>query len=131
MSLERVHVLPAESVVISVDDANELARIVRGVAHFARSHGATIDSKALALVEEISSATGATEHGAAAESEPVQREHIDVTTAARILGCTTRNVRDLASRNRLPGVKPAGRWLFYREDVEVFKNWRQTPPPTH
>jgi excisionase family DNA binding protein len=45
----------------------------------------------------------------------------EVTTdaAARILGCTPRNARDLAARKRLPARRSGGRWLLDATAVEA------------
>lgn len=37
---------------------------------------------------------------------------VDTDEAARILGCSTGNVRDLARRGKLAGHRASGRWLY-------------------
>lgn len=43
---------------------------------------------------------------------------VDSGEAARILGCTPANVRDLASRGRLPRYQAGGRWVYPARSVE-------------
>lgn len=43
---------------------------------------------------------------------------VDSGEAARILGCTPANVRDLARRGRLPSHRAGGRWLYPAAAVE-------------
>ena len=49
-----------------------------------------------------------------------------VTTgeAARILGCTPRRVNQLANEGKIPGNMPNGRWLFLRDDIEAYRDFR-------
>jgi excisionase family DNA binding protein len=42
---------------------------------------------------------------------------VDTDQAARILGCSTNNVRDLARRGALPARQAGGRWIFDAEAV--------------
>lgn len=42
---------------------------------------------------------------------------LDTAEAAAILGCTSANVRDLASRGRLPRHRAGGRWLYPARSV--------------
>ncbi len=43
---------------------------------------------------------------------------VDSNEAARILGCTPANVRDLARRGRLPRHRAGGRWVYPARSVE-------------
>lgn len=43
---------------------------------------------------------------------------VDSGEAARILGCTPANVRDLARRGRLPRHRAGGRWVYPARSVE-------------
>ena len=49
---------------------------------------------------------------------------VGTAVAARILGITARRVCQLAEEGQLPGAKPAGRWQFNLEDIEVFRDYR-------
>ena len=63
-------------------------------------------------------------------SPPVTHHEVrgaDVVTtgeAARILGCTARRVNQLANDGAIPGNKPNGRWLFLRDDIEAYRDFR-------
>ena len=52
-------------------------------------------------------------------------EHIDTTTAARILGCSTRWVRAIASD--LDGQQVGGQWIFPRTVVAEYAEARGCP----
>ncbi|MFD5869160.1 helix-turn-helix domain-containing protein [Corynebacterium sp. NPDC060344] len=65
------------------------------------------------------------------DSPPVTHHEVSEATtvntavAARMLDLTPRRVRQLAEKGRLPGAKPAGRWEFNLEDIEVFHDYRE------
>lgn len=122
--MSRIARIPAGAIVLPVDAARSLSRAVFSSADFAARHGARIDPTVLQLAAEISSATGETARPPLLLDEAIQHELIDANTAAKMLGCSPRNVRDLASRDRIPGNKVAGRWQFTRDDIEVFRDWR-------
>jgi len=44
---------------------------------------------------------------------------VDTSEAAAILGCTSRNVRDLGARGVLPRHRAGGRWLYPVASVEA------------
>ena len=58
--------------------------------------------------------------------DEVRGAHV-VTTgeAARILGCTPRRVNQLANEGKIPGNMPNGRWLFLRDDIEAYRDFRE------
>lgn len=109
---------------ISTESALALCHAIYKAQDMAHRHGARMNPAILTLAAEISSAAGQAEIAPQLISEPIERELIDANTAASILNCSTRNIRDLANRGRLPGEKIAGRWQFTRDDVEVFRDWR-------
>lgn len=49
---------------------------------------------------------------------------VDTGEAARILGCTPANVRDLARRGRIPAHRAAERWLYPARSVIVLAERR-------
>ncbi|AFM16989.1 hypothetical protein Mycch_2206 [Mycolicibacterium chubuense NBB4] len=49
---------------------------------------------------------------------------VDSSEAARILGCTPANVRDLARRGRLPRHRAGGRWLYPARSVAALAERR-------
>lgn len=117
--------LTATGVIIATEDARALARVVFGAADLANRHGMVLPAHILALASDLHSAAGTTERPAPAIENTVEYEQIDTTAAADILGCSPRNVRALAARDRLPGVKNGGHWWFNREDVEVLRDFRR------
>lgn len=44
---------------------------------------------------------------------------VDTAEAARILGCTPGNVRDLARRGRIPRHRAGGRWVYPARSVVI------------
>lgn len=112
------------AIVLDMNDARALADVAFAAADLAASRGARINPRALRLAEQIRSASGITEHPDIGKSHPYEYERIDAATAADILGCSTRNVRALATRGRLPGNKQGKQWWFNRDDVEVFRDFR-------
>lgn len=122
--MNRVLAIPAGAVVISAESAIALCKAIYAAQDMAHRHGARISPAILTLTAEIYSAAGTPEIPPQPLNEPIEHELIDANTAAEILNCSPRNVRDLANRGRLAGEKIAGRWQFTRDDVEVFRDWR-------
>ncbi|MCG7235254.1 helix-turn-helix domain-containing protein [Corynebacterium sp. ACRQP] len=113
------------SVIIAAGDARELAETIFAAADLANRHGARINPRALALATDLVSAAGTTEPEYIEIEDHLEHEQIDTATTAALLGCTDRNVRALAARKLLPGVKNGGQWRFNREDVEVYRDHRR------
>lgn len=122
--MARVTHFPAGGVVLSLPDAQDLAQAVLVAQDLAGRHGARLKPHVLMIAAELSSIHGTTEPTAPALEHSVEYEQIDTDTAADILRCSPRNVRDLATRGRLPGVKRGGRWWFNREDITVHRDYR-------
>lgn len=122
--MARVTPLPAGGVILSMADAKDLAATILAAQDLAARHGARLKSNVLIIAAELTSADGETEQPALPTAETVEYEQIDADTAAELLGCSPRNVRDLAARGRLPGVKRGGRWWFNRDDLQVFRDYR-------
>lgn len=122
--MSRVTALPKGGVVIDASTALKLCDALLSVNDYANRHGAMLNSELLTLTAEITSAVGSSEEAPPALDEAFEYELIDAKTAAELLGCTERNIRDLANRHRIPGRKVAGRWQFNREDVEVYRDYR-------
>lgn len=122
--MARVIYLPAGGVVISMKDAADIAQTLLAAQDLAGRHGASLKSSVLLLAAELSSAQGTTEPPHHAIEHTVDYEQIDADTTAQLLGCSPRNVRDLAARGRLPGIKRGGRWFFNRDDIEVHRDYR-------
>lgn len=122
--MTRVTHLPAGGVVLRAEDAEDIAAAVFAAQDVAGRHGARLKPNVLAIAAELSSLRGRTAPALPVVEHPVEYEQIDADTAAHILGCSPRNVRDLAARGRLPGVKRAGRWWFNRDDIQVHRDYR-------
>lgn len=116
--------LPAGGVVISMKDAADIAHTLLAAQDLATRHGASLKSSVLVLAAELSTAQGTTEPRHHPIEHTVDYEQIDADTAAELLGCSPRNVRDLAARGRLPGIKRGGRWWFNRDDVIIYRDYR-------
>lgn len=116
--------IPGPSVVIAASDAHELAVTVFAAADLAARHGARISPRVLSLATDLVSSAGTTEPAYVEIEDHVEHEQIDTATAAALLGCTDRNVRALAAKKHLPGVKNGGQWRFNRDDVETFRDYR-------
>lgn len=116
--------LPAGHVLLNAADARTIARAIFKAQEELGKRGAAFNPRVLKLAACVSSITGRTEEGAQPQAETVRHEVIDAPEAARILGCTTRNVTELLARKRIPGRKVAGRWQTTREDVEVYRDWK-------
>lgn len=122
--MSRVTHLPAGGVVLAADDARAVATTILAAQDLATRHGARLKSRVLLIAAELSSTTGETEPTAPLVEHTVEYEQIDADTTADLLGCSARNVRDMAARGRLPAVKQGGRWWFNRDDIEVHRDWR-------
>ena len=122
--MNRVTLIQRDAVLLAVDDARHLAEAVYRLHALAPRHGGRVNPSLLTLAAQISSATGTPEPHELATNEPIEHELIDATTAAELLGCSPRNVRKLADTGKLPGNKIGNRWQFIRDDVEVFRDWR-------
>lgn len=122
--MNRVTLIQRGAVLLTIDDAQHLAEAVYRLHTLAPRHGGRVNPSLLTLAAQISSATGTPEPYEPAANEPIEHELIDSTTAAELLGCSPRNVRKLAEADRLPGNKIGNRWQFNRDDVEVFRDWR-------
>lgn len=116
--------LPGHGVAIPYADARRLAETVFALADFCRRRGQRVNPGIMKLAGEIVSICGNPEPPPHVDEETVEHEQIDVSAAAEILGCSTRNVRTLADRKRLPGWKQQGKWWFNRDDVETFRDYR-------
>lgn len=94
----------------------EQAQLIRYVtAEFVRRRqltGQPIPDRVRGLLREVS-AHGTAERAGEQHSEP--DDLIDTAEAAKLLRCTTRNVRRIAAD--LDGEQIAGRWIFHRQNV--------------
>lgn len=122
--MARIMNLPAGGVVLTAEDARDLAAALFAAQDLAGRHGAHLKSNVLLIAAELSSIRGTTEPALPALEHSVVYEQIDADTAAHIMGCSPRNVRDLAARGRIPGIKRGGRWWFNADDVEVHRDYR-------
>lgn len=116
--------LPAGGVVISMKDAADIAHTLLAAQDLASRHGARLKPHVLLIAAELSSIHGTTEVAHPAIEHSVEYEQITANTAADILGCSPRNVTDLATRGKLPGIKKSGRWLFNKDDIIVYRDYR-------
>lgn len=55
----------------------------------------------------------------------VHHEHVDTAEAARIIGCSAANVRDLCRRGVLPSRRSGHRWLPYAHAVQQYADYRR------
>lgn len=116
--------LPEGAVILDDAEAHQLAHAVMTAHQFMRSHGAGMNSSVLVLAANIATTSGNPDNPNDDTEQYVEHEQIDTPEAARILGCSARNVRYLAGAGRLPGHQVAGRWHFHREDVLVFRDYQ-------
>ena len=114
--------LSGDVLIITRRDAHLLSRAILSAADLAHRHGANLNPKVLHLAARIHSVTGHSEPARTSFEDNVEYEQITTTQAAEILGCSDRNVRSLAQRDRLPGVKKGKPWFFNRDDVEVYRD---------
>lgn len=108
---------------LTLDEARAITKAILAANTLANQRGGRLPSMTLKLTADIISATGNTENHHPAPTETIEYERIDTAEAARILGCTNRNVRNLADRHRIPGHKVSGRWQFNRHDIEVYRDF--------
>lgn len=116
--------LSGDLLIITHSDAHLLSRAILSAADLAHRHGATINPRVLRLAAQIHSATGHPEPARTSFEDNAEYEQVTTARAAEILGCTERNVRRLAERRRLPGVKNGKSWYFNRDDVEVYRDYK-------
>lgn len=116
--------ISGDFMILGYSDAQRLSTAVFAAADLARRHGANLNPKTLSLAAQIHSATGHSEPALPSFEDTAEYEQITTARAAEILGCTGRNVRRLAQRGRLPGVRNGKHWSFNREDVEAYRDYR-------
>ncbi|OFK67463.1 helix-turn-helix domain-containing protein [Corynebacterium sp. HMSC074A09] len=116
--------LPRGGIVIDAESARAICSALLSVNDRLNRHGGRLNFELMTLVAQIRSAIGETEPAPRGFNEHVEYELIDAQQAASILGCSPRNVRSLAAKGRLPGAKPGGRWQFNREDIEVYRDYK-------
>lgn len=104
-------------------DAINVGRALAYLDRTQRRTGGTLAPALREIMDEIAANFGSSAYVEQATDECVRHEFIDAEEAARILGCSPRNARDLAKRGRLPGRKLAGRWQFARAEVEQFRDF--------
>lgn len=115
--------LPHGGVVIPTPTAQDLAQTILQAQDLASRHGMRLKAEVLLLAAELASAAGNTEATPPLFDETIEHEQIDTQQAADILGCSPRNVRDLATKKRIPGIKK-GQWRFNRDDILVYRDFR-------
>jgi excisionase family DNA binding protein len=115
--------LPEGAVILDDAEAHQLAHAVMTAHQFMRSHGAGMNSSVLVLAANIATTSGNPDNPDDDTEQHVEHEQIDTAEAAKLLGCSPRNVRYLADRGRIPGHRVAGRWTFHRDDVLVFRDY--------
>ncbi|GAC81154.1 hypothetical protein SAMN04488550_1172 [Gordonia malaquae] len=107
-----------------MDVSDDQARLIVYVtAEFVRRRqltGQPIPEQVRRLLAEAS-AYGTSERPQEQHSEP--DDLIDTETASRILRCTSRNVRRIATD--LDGEQVAGRWIFRRATVNEYAHLKQ------
>ena len=111
--------LPGGDVVLTPGQAARLVAALAACQKLARGHGARLPVDVRRLATDLAAAAGTTEPTAGHDDDGVVHDLIDTATAARILGCTPRNVRSLVARGRLTGHYRAGRVLCHRDEVEA------------
>lgn len=112
---------------LDVDDAAYLAGALTGYCEILREDGKqprprleALRTKLTSVITDVS-ASNVKSCGAHGEDPGHDAGYATVTTAeaARILGTTPGNVRDLARRGRLRAQRPRGRWLYDTAAVEL------------
>ncbi|OFQ35886.1 hypothetical protein HMPREF2943_10500 [Corynebacterium sp. HMSC072D12] len=116
--------ISGDFMILGYSDARRLSTAVLAAADLAQRHGANLNPKILHLAAQIHSATGHSEPVRPTFEDTAEYEQITTASAAEILGCSERNVRRLAQRGRLPGVRNGKPWYFNREDVEAYRDYR-------
>lgn len=119
-----VMALPRGGVVLDAESAHMICSALLSANDFANRHGGRLNYDLLTLVAQINSAIGTSEPAQNSFHDHVEYELIDASQAAELLGCTTRNIRSLAAKGRVPGTKSGGRWQFNREDIEVYRDYK-------
>lgn len=106
-----------------MDVSDDQARLIVYVtAEFVRRRqltGQPIPEQVRRLLTEVS-AHGTSQREATTESTP---DLIDTAEAARILRCSTRRIRRIATD--LDGEQVAGRWIFHRATVTEYAHLKQ------
>ncbi|WJY97193.1 helix-turn-helix domain-containing protein [Corynebacterium fournieri] len=111
------------ALILDQEDAINVGRALAYLDRTQRRAGGALAPALREIMEEIAANFGNSAHIEQATDECVRHEFIDVEEAAHILSCSPRNVRDLATRGRLPGRKLAGRWQFLRAEVEQLRDF--------
>ncbi|MGN6243720.1 MAG: helix-turn-helix domain-containing protein [Motilibacteraceae bacterium] len=131
-------IVAAGAVLVLAEVVPALARLADLAERQARLDGAPIRPEVRAVLDELRASARVAQRRAAAElvaatslagpcstpgtperSDPVSESTLlSARAVAQALGCSTRNVRALATRGSLPGTRgPAGEWLFDPTDV--------------
>lgn len=114
-----------EGVMLSVRDAKDLADAISHLGALAAERGSRLTARMVDLRTQLLTAIsdGGTDDDARTSVPqgdwmPLSaHDLLDTATAARLLGCTTGNVRDLARRGTLPAHRTGGRWLLEADAV--------------
>ncbi|WP_373938514.1 helix-turn-helix domain-containing protein [Rhodococcus qingshengii] len=114
-----------DGVVLSNEDARDLADALVMFTHVLRQVGSKAGPKVIRLRSQLLTAVGVSKtassaslsEGVAADGRRLRHDLISTTEAGAILGCSAANVRDLAKRGRLDGQLVGGRWLVTAESV--------------
>jgi hypothetical protein len=108
-------------VVLDLDEARYLVEALEHASRVARPAPRVAD-----ITRRLRSACGSANKNARRGALPADLGQLhahDLLTAgevARIIGCTTSNVRYLRSRNHLPARRVGSRWLYPAEPVVVY-----------
>lgn len=113
-----------QGILLEPQECELVAKAIFTLQDLGNRHGARLDNSLLNLAGRMRSVEGHTEPAPTTEVQAVLHERIDTAEAGKILGCSTRNVRRLAARGRIPGEKQGGSWFFNRDDIEVLQQYQ-------
>lgn len=116
--------VPAGAVLVEAGDLLVLVSIVAQCHDVLLRSGRVVHPEIKNILDKLSSVAGTSELVDSPVEDHVVYEQIDTKTAADILGYSDRYVRELASTGRIPGDFRGGRWVFSRDDVEVYRDFK-------
>jgi len=115
-----------DGILISTDDARTLAEALRQFGAVLAHQGSRLTARMERLRAQLITASDVSTGVSVRPSVPEQgsvpsltNDTIGATEAARLLGCSPGNVRDLARRGALPAHRTGGRWIFDAHTVRM------------
>ncbi|ULN47975.1 helix-turn-helix domain-containing protein [Mycolicibacterium goodii] len=120
-------IAPQLGVFVSLDDARRLLALIDSASRVARPSAAAADvaRRLRQSVESCAKLSPAQENPQSAVHSGVgpihsgRHDHLTAAEAARILGCTPANLRDLRRRGVLAGQQVGREWLYRADEVHA------------